>query len=163
MSETETIPNTYDVAIIGAGIIGCSLSVALGKQGRNVLLIERDLSEPDRIVGELLQPGGVAALEELGIRDTLDGIDAIPTYGYEVIYHGKPVNIPYPKNRDGSRPEGRSFHHGKFIMKLREAARRTPKYVHLYHATNLRDLALTFYQCYDYRSYSFRAHSRQNY
>ncbi|TGZ85092.1 SE-domain-containing protein [Ascodesmis nigricans] len=123
---SRTRENSYEVAIIGAGIIGCSLSVALGNQGRNVLLIERDLSEPDRIVGELLQPGGVAALEKLGIRDTLDGIDAIPTYGYQVVYHGEGVHIPYPKAADGKRPEGRSFHHGKFIQKLRAAARRTP-------------------------------------
>ena len=36
-------------------------------QGRQVLLIERDWSEPDRIVGELLQPGGVQALQRLGL------------------------------------------------------------------------------------------------
>lgn len=62
--------NTFDVAIVGAGILGCALASALGNQGRNVLLVERDLSEPDRIVGELLQPGGVAALETLGLRGT---------------------------------------------------------------------------------------------
>jgi squalene monooxygenase len=60
--------NTWDVAIVGAGILGCSLAATFGKQGRSVLVIERDLSEPDRIVGELLQPGGVAALEKLGLR-----------------------------------------------------------------------------------------------
>jgi squalene monooxygenase len=59
--------NSFDVAIVGAGIMGCALAVALGEQGRSVLLIERDLSEPDRIVGELLQPGGVAALKKLGL------------------------------------------------------------------------------------------------
>jgi squalene monooxygenase len=66
--QKKTRENTYDVAIVGAGVIGCSLAVALGKQGRNVLVVERDLSKPDRIVGELLQPGGVAALEKLGLR-----------------------------------------------------------------------------------------------
>lgn len=30
-------------------------------------VIERDLSEPDRIVGELLQPGGYLKLIELGL------------------------------------------------------------------------------------------------
>lgn len=63
------------------------------------------------------------------IADCLDGIDAIKVFGYECIYHGERVNIPYPKGPEGKAPEGRSFHHGKFIMKLREAARRTPKYV----------------------------------
>lgn len=31
-------------------------------------MIERDLKEPDRIVGELLQPGGYLKLIELGLE-----------------------------------------------------------------------------------------------
>ena len=31
-------------------------------------MIERDLTEPDRIVGELLQPGGYLKLVELGLE-----------------------------------------------------------------------------------------------
>ena len=59
--------------------------------------------------------------------DCLEGIDAIPVYGYECIYHGQGVNIPYPAKPDGTPREGRAFHHGKFVQKLRDAARRTPK------------------------------------
>ncbi|KAA8893023.1 squalene epoxidase-domain-containing protein [Sphaerosporella brunnea] len=117
---------THDVVIVGAGIMGCALAVAFGNQGRRVLVLERDLSEPDRIVGELLQPGGVEALEKLGMRDCLEDIDAIPVYGYETIYHGEPVTIPYPWTSAGKKAEGRAFHHGKFVQKLRAAARRTP-------------------------------------
>lgn len=47
-----------------------------------MLLLERDLSTPDRIVGELLQPGGCASLRALGMGECLEGIDAIPTLGY---------------------------------------------------------------------------------
>jgi hypothetical protein len=57
-----------DVVIVGAGIVGCAAAVAFGKQGRSVILLEKSLKEPDRIVGELLQPGGVNALEQLGMR-----------------------------------------------------------------------------------------------
>ena len=57
-----------DIVIVGAGIVGCAAAVAFGKQGRSVILLERSLKEPDRIVGELLQPGGVRALEKLGMR-----------------------------------------------------------------------------------------------
>ncbi|KAL4792377.1 squalene epoxidase-domain-containing protein [Aspergillus venezuelensis] len=116
-----------DVVIVGAGVLGCALAVALGRQGRSVLLLEQSLKEPDRIVGELLQPGGVSALEQLGLRDCLEGIEAIPTEGYYVSYLGKPVTIPYPIQSPGApRPEGRSFHHGRFVNKLREAARACP-------------------------------------
>jgi squalene monooxygenase len=62
------IQHEADVVVIGAGIMGCALAVALGNQGRSVLLLEKSLKEPDRIVGELLQPGGVSALEKLGLK-----------------------------------------------------------------------------------------------
>ena len=147
--ESRTVHHRADVVVIGAGILGCAVAVALGNQGRSVILLERSLQEPDRIVGELLQPGGVQALEKLGLRDCLEGIDAIKVFGYDVIYYGQEVHIPYPENaRDLSeqptseeelngslngtrgmkrkRPEGRSFHHGRFIQKLREKAMANP-------------------------------------
>ncbi|KAF2400576.1 SE-domain-containing protein [Trichodelitschia bisporula] len=122
--ERRRLQHDAEVVIIGAGIAGCALAVALSNQGRSVILLEKSLKEPDRIVGELLQPGGVTALENLGLRDCLDDIDAIPVHGYEVIYHGEAVEIPYPVGPNGKRPEGRSFHHGRFIGKLRAAAMR---------------------------------------
>jgi squalene monooxygenase len=63
-------------------------------------MIERDLSEPDRIVGELLQPGGVRALQQLGLASTLEGIDATPVEGYCVISGEREVPIPYPDLED---------------------------------------------------------------
>jgi hypothetical protein len=68
LEERRRLHHEADVVIVGAGIAGCSLAVALGNQGRSVILLEKSLKEPDRIVGELLQPGGVRALEKLGIR-----------------------------------------------------------------------------------------------
>ena len=44
--------------------------------GRRVLVLERDLSQPNRIVGELLQPGGYNKLKALGLEDAVEGIDA---------------------------------------------------------------------------------------
>ncbi|KAH0534046.1 hypothetical protein FGG08_007353 [Glutinoglossum americanum] len=86
----------YDVLIIGAGILGCAAAVTLARQGRSVVLLERNLKEPDRIVGELLQPGGVAALEKLAMRECLEGIDAVPVKGYEVFYRGESITFWYP-------------------------------------------------------------------
>jgi squalene monooxygenase len=128
------------VVVVGAGIFGCAAAFALAKQGRSVLLLERWLKEPDRIVGELLQPGGVSALEKLGLAHCLEGIDSIVVKGYEVIYYGTGVGIPYPMNtgaangddsqaytnEKGGRPEGRAFHHGRFISQLRKACASQP-------------------------------------
>ena len=124
----RTDHHSADVVVVGAGILGSAIAVTLARQSRSVLLIEKSLKEPDRIVGELLQPGGLEALDKLGLRDCLEGIDAVVEKGYQVIYYGKPVQIPYPENAvsPGKRAEGRSFHHGRFIRKLREAALREP-------------------------------------
>jgi squalene monooxygenase len=112
---------SYDIIIVGAGVAGSALAHALSTLPRSkplrIALLERSLAEPDRIVGELLQPGGVLALKKLGIDWCLEGIDAVTERGYCVIDNSKSVHIPYPEPH-----EGRSFHHGRFIMRLREAA-----------------------------------------
>ncbi|KAG0240980.1 squalene epoxidase-domain-containing protein [Mortierella sp. GBAus27b] len=119
--------STFDIIVVGAGVLGSAFATTFAKQNKRILLLERDLSEPDRIVGELLQPGGFKALKELGLQDCLEGIDAIPTYGYGVIRGSEHVHIPYHKDPiTGKSDEGRSFHHGRFIQKLRTAASETP-------------------------------------
>lgn len=114
----------YDVVVVGAGIAGCSFAHSLATRSENPLricLLERSLAEPDRIVGELLQPRGVEALKSMGMEECLEGIDAVPAHGYCVVNEGKNVHIPYPEGY-----QGRSFHHGKFIMALRKKAKAAP-------------------------------------
>ncbi|KAF9245385.1 hypothetical protein BU15DRAFT_33137, partial [Melanogaster broomeanus] len=50
-----------------------------------------------------------------------EGIDAIFEHGYCVVQSGRLVHIPYPDGR-----QGRSFHHSRFIMGLREHAKQAP-------------------------------------
>lgn len=52
------------------------ITLPLPQAGRRVLLIERDLKQPDRIIGELLQPGGYLMLKKLGLAHCVEGIDA---------------------------------------------------------------------------------------
>lgn len=58
--------------IVGAGVLGSAMAAVLARDGRRVTVVERDLKEPDRIVGELLQPGGFRALRELGLEGWLE-------------------------------------------------------------------------------------------
>ena len=126
VEERRRVHHEGDVVIVGAGIVGCALADALGNQGRSVILLERSLKEPDRIVGELMQPGGVEALVKLGLRDCLEDIDAIRVQGYYITFNGEDVHIPYPHKNEEDQHEGRSFHHGRLIMRLRQRAMANP-------------------------------------
>lgn len=67
--NTTLLPQSYpEIIIVGSGVLGSSLATVLSRDGRKVTVIERDLKEPDRIVGELLQPGGFNALRDLGLE-----------------------------------------------------------------------------------------------
>ena len=52
----------------------------------------------DRIVGELLQPGGLRVLERLGLGDCAkEGIDSVPVRGYSVFKtDGTELPLSYP-------------------------------------------------------------------
>ncbi|NXL85849.1 ERG1 monooxygenase, partial [Alectura lathami] len=117
-----------EVIIVGSGVLGSSLATVLSRDGRKVTVIERDLKEPDRIVGELLQPGGFNALKDLGLEDTVEGIDAQVVNGYIIhdLESKAEVEIPYPTSEDSRVVSGRAFHHGQFIMGLRRAAMAEP-------------------------------------
>lgn len=123
-----------DVIIVGAGVAGAALAHTLGKDGRKVLVIERDLTEPDRIVGELLQPGGFLKLMELGLEDCVEDIDAQRVFGYALFKDGKHTRLSYPLEKFHADVAGRSFHNGRFIQKMREKASLLPN-VHLEQGT----------------------------
>ncbi|CAL5183284.1 unnamed protein product [Lathyrus oleraceus] len=115
-----------DIIIVGAGVAGSALAYTLGKDGRRVHVIERDLSEPDRIVGELLQPGGYLKLIELGLEDCVEEIDAQRVLGYVLYKDGKNTKLSYPLKKYNADISGRSFHNGRFIQKMREKASSIP-------------------------------------
>ena len=46
----------WDAIVVGAGIAGSALAFKLGSEGRRVLLLERDLTEPDRCAPHLAAP-----------------------------------------------------------------------------------------------------------
>ncbi|XVF21292.1 hypothetical protein REPUB_Repub12eG0077900 [Reevesia pubescens] len=115
-----------DIIIVGAGVAGSALAYTLGKDGRRVKVIERDLSEPDRIVGELLQPGGYLKLLELGLEDCVSEIDAQHVFGYALYKDGKSTKLSYPLQHFESDVAGRSFHNGRFIQRMRVKASTLP-------------------------------------
>ena len=82
----------FDVIVVGAGVVGPAIATAMARQGRKVLIVERDWTKPDRIVGELMQPAGIQALRELG-----GGIL------YQVFGQRDSFGLPYKTRRDVSK------------------------------------------------------------
>nr|AMT75534.1 squalene epoxidase [Panax sokpayensis] len=120
------IAGSTDVIIVGAGVAGSALAYTLAKDGRRVHVIERDLTEQDRIVGELLQPGGYLKLIELGLEDCVNEIDAQRVFGYALYMDGKNTRLSYPLEKFHSDVAGRSFHNGRFVQRMREKAASLP-------------------------------------
>jgi squalene monooxygenase len=76
-----------DVVIVGLGLAGSSLATVLGRQGKRVLVIERSPDLYESIKGELLQPGGVRALERMGLAQCAKTreVDPVRVDGYVCI------------------------------------------------------------------------------
>jgi len=113
----------YDVIIVGHGVVGASVATLLGRQGKKVLVLDKCLSEPDRIVGELMQPRGVKSLRDLGLIEAVEGIDPHVVKGYAVYYRGENFHCTYPAK---NQLPGMGFHNGRFVMGLRRLAWKTP-------------------------------------
>ncbi|MFS7933495.1 putative squalene monooxygenase [Helianthus anomalus] len=110
----HTRDGATDVIIVGAG------------DGRRVLVIERDLGLQDRIVGELLQPGGYIKLIQLDLEDCVENIDAQKVFGYALFMDGKSTRLAYPLEKFTRDVSGRSFHNGRFVQRMREKAATVP-------------------------------------
>ena len=123
-SSSDERDQKWDVIIVGAGVAGASLACVLGDEGRKVLCVERDATTPERIVGELLQPGGYKKLKELGLESCVENIDAQKVYGYTMYKDGEEATMMYPLDEQSLNDDiaGRSFHNGRFVQQLRRKA-----------------------------------------
>ncbi len=112
MMKTEE----FDIIVIGAGVAG-GVFAASQPSNTRILVVERDLSEPDRIIGELMQPGGIQALKELDLVHLIDGIDAQEVNGYNLIKGNERFTIHYNEVQEGIRGVG--LRNGKFLGNIR--------------------------------------------
>ncbi|HEY6561166.1 MAG TPA: FAD-dependent monooxygenase [Polyangiaceae bacterium] len=60
-----------DIIIVGGGIGGSTLATVLARNGKKVLVLERETKFKDRVRGENLLPWGVATARRLGVLDDL--------------------------------------------------------------------------------------------
>ena len=63
-----------DVLVVGGGLAGSALAVALGRLGWDVLLVEKGRFPRDRLCGEFLSPEARGFLGDLGVWDQLEAL-----------------------------------------------------------------------------------------
>src|SRR5664280_178759 len=107
----------FDICIIGAGMAGATIAAYLAPKGIKIALIDHCFKEKKRIVGELLQPGAVLSLEQMGLGHLLDGFDAQPVDGYALVQGDEKITIPYPHHY-----KGMGLHNGRFLQQIRASA-----------------------------------------
>lgn len=120
--------SSYNVLIVGAGVAGPALAHVLATKTSDkrhaplrIALLERSLSKPDRIVAEMLQPGGVTALKQLGLESCLEDLGSVSLLGYHILRGEQGICASFPEGHDA-----RAFEHGAFVMALRDRAQRAP-------------------------------------
>ena len=74
---------TCDVLVIGGGPAGSTIATQLVRQGRRVVMLEKD-HHPRFHIGESLLPGNVALFDKLGVREQIDRI-GMPKFGIEFV------------------------------------------------------------------------------
>ncbi len=72
-----------DVLIIGGGPAGSSMATLLARQGRHVVMLEKD-HHPRFHIGESLLPGNVEQFEQLGVKDEVARI-GMAKFGIEFV------------------------------------------------------------------------------
>jgi flavin-dependent dehydrogenase len=74
---------TYDVAIIGGGPAGSVAGAALARNGRNVVILERE-KFPRFRVGESLLPASSDTFDRIGVKEKLDRAGFLVKHGGEI-------------------------------------------------------------------------------
>jgi 2-polyprenyl-6-methoxyphenol hydroxylase-like FAD-dependent oxidoreductase len=80
----------YDLVIVGGGLAGSSLAIALANGGARILIVEQQNQFRDRIRGEVLMPWGSLEAKRLGIYDLLLESCAIQVAYYSRFRSGAP-------------------------------------------------------------------------
>jgi flavin-dependent dehydrogenase len=82
---TDALPpaEPCDVLVVGGGPGGATIATLLARQGRDVVVVEKE-RHPRFHVGESLLPANVALLDDLGVRAEVDAI-GMPKWGVEFV------------------------------------------------------------------------------
>lgn len=94
----------WDVAVVGAGPAGAAVAIDLARRGRRVVLVDRARFPRRKACGEGLFPGGVRALQGLGLGAACLG-NAVPLESLRFTAGAASVEAPLPSGGLGIRRE----------------------------------------------------------
>ncbi|WP_445632770.1 squalene monooxygenase [Nostoc sp. DSM 114161] len=114
----KLLHSSPDVAVIGAGPVGCVTAMTYAQQGAKVLLLEAHSQGVKQLAGEWLHPPGVQILRRLSIDLDIKQITYPSGKGFVVFPEDgtTPIQLYYP---DGE--VGLSCEHNTLLAILREA------------------------------------------
>jgi 2-polyprenyl-6-methoxyphenol hydroxylase-like FAD-dependent oxidoreductase len=77
------------VILVGAGPAGAALAYLLARRGVEVVLLERQTDFAREFRGEVLLPGGLEALDQMGLAGELDAVPHVTLDRLELYVHGR--------------------------------------------------------------------------
>jgi flavin-dependent dehydrogenase len=103
-SRSTTAAEPCDVLVVGGGPAGSTIATLLARQGRRVVLLEKE-HHPRFHIGESLLPANVKLLEALGVRGQVEAI-GMPKWGIEFVspQHVQPSYFEFADAWDKSMP-----------------------------------------------------------
>jgi len=109
-----------DIAIVGAGPIGCATALTFAKKEKNVIVLEANPNNSKKLGGEWIHPLGVQILEQLGFNSIRSIASKYSNGKGFVVFPDDgttPIKLFYPKSQLGL-----SCEHSLLVKILRERA-----------------------------------------
>lgn len=98
MNSTSTNTDKYDAIIVGAGPSGSSCALFLAKEGKKVLLLDKEKFPREKICGDAISGKSINILRELELLDTLSKTEHGVVDGVKLVApNGKEVTVPFRK------------------------------------------------------------------
>lgn len=130
LSENGESRMDVDIAVVGAGAGGATLTYALARSGYSVALVEQ--CRESRLHGaDLLRPSGVTVMQQFGVLPRLLERGAIFRHGLEV-YHNAELVLDFDTEDNGAEDYFMLVPYATIIKTLRELVAALPNVLQCY-------------------------------
>ena len=68
VKDLHELPDCPAIVVAGGGLAGTALATLFARDGKQVVVIDKDMGEQETMVGEGLQPGAYRALQRMQLE-----------------------------------------------------------------------------------------------